>query len=94
MALYRRVDEVLYYIWDPIGISDSAYARSEYQGYLPSLFALVFEGKPKEEIAEKLHAIATGHMGLDDTGEMKKHCLRVAEILLAHKGWYDKKISI
>ncbi len=31
LELYRRVDEVLYYVWDPIGVASSPAAH----GYLP-----------------------------------------------------------
>ncbi len=51
LALYRAVDEVLHYIWDPIGVSGSPEARDEYQGYLPHVFGLVREGRDDEAIA-------------------------------------------
>jgi hypothetical protein len=28
--LFRRIDEILFYVWDPIGVNDSPYARDEY----------------------------------------------------------------
>jgi hypothetical protein len=31
LELYRRVDEVLYYVWEPIGVASSPAAH----GYLP-----------------------------------------------------------
>ena len=39
--LYRRVDEVLHYILDPIGVSGIPQARDEYYSYLPGVFQLV-----------------------------------------------------
>jgi hypothetical protein len=33
--LYRRIDEVVHYLWDPIGVSDVPEARDEYHSYLP-----------------------------------------------------------
>jgi len=35
LELYKRIDEILFYRWDPIGVSDGAWARDEYQSYLP-----------------------------------------------------------
>ena len=35
--LHRRTDEVLHYIWDPIGVSGVPTARDEYSGYVPRL---------------------------------------------------------
>jgi hypothetical protein len=31
LELYRRVDEILYYVWDPIGLAASPAARNEYK---------------------------------------------------------------
>lgn len=41
LTLYRIVDEVLYYLWDPIGIANSAGPRDEYRMYVPKVFELV-----------------------------------------------------
>lgn len=54
LALYRAVDEVLHYIWDPIGVSGVPEARDEYQGYLPQVFKLVRERQSEETIANYL----------------------------------------
>lgn len=39
--LQRRVDEVLFYVWDPIGVSDEPFARGEYESYVPGIATLV-----------------------------------------------------
>ena len=65
LALYRAVDEVLHYIWDPIGVSGVPEARDEYQGYLPQVFKLVRERQSEETIANYLGTIATGGSGVD-----------------------------
>ena len=41
LELYKRCDEVLHYVWDPIGISDVPEARDEYESYLPTVWRLV-----------------------------------------------------
>jgi hypothetical protein len=38
---YKRTDEVLHYIWDPIGIAGAPEARYEYHSYLPHVFSLL-----------------------------------------------------
>jgi hypothetical protein len=63
--LYRRADEVLHYIWDPIGISDDPQARDEYYAYLPVVFGLLKANAGAEAIAEHLQRIRTERMGLD-----------------------------
>jgi hypothetical protein len=50
--LYRRVDEVLHYVWDPIGVSTMAMGRNEYYMYLPEVFAMVTRDVNAERIAE------------------------------------------
>lgn len=82
LELYRRVDEVLYYVWDPIGVATSPAARDEYQGYLPTVFTMLQEGMDASPIAAYLDNVATGSMGLDANPE---HSRRVAELLLDWK---------
>lgn len=64
LELYRRCDEVLHYVWDPIGVSDSPWARDEYTGYLPGVFELVVSGASEGELVGHLLAIARDRMGL------------------------------
>lgn len=35
--LERRVDEVLFYKWDPIGVNHYISARAEYRSYVPAV---------------------------------------------------------
>jgi hypothetical protein len=77
--LYRRTDEVLHYVWDPIGVSTAPEARDEYHSYLPQVFGLLKANADAERIASYLTEIATTHMGLEqDHG----HDLEVAKLLL------------
>jgi hypothetical protein len=84
LALYKRCDEVLHYIWDPIGVSGAPEARDEYQSYLPQVFALVRAGAAPGKIAEYLLSIETGAMGLSGAPEGARETARV---LLA---WRDR----
>jgi len=79
LELYRRVDEVLYYVWDPIGVAYSPAARDEYLSYLPKVFAMLQEGMDASSVAAYLDSVATESMGLDANPE---HSTRVAELLL------------
>lgn len=82
LELYRRVDEVLYYVWDPIGVAHSPAARDEYQGYLPRVFAMLQEGADATSIAAYLNSIAAERMDLHQKDENSK---LVAELLLEWK---------
>ncbi|MCC4283920.1 hypothetical protein LL273_09290 [Marinobacter salarius] len=82
LEFYRRVDEILYYKWDPIGVSDSDWARDEYQSYLPRVFVLALEGNSSEIIANYLGVVSTESMGLSHTPE---HDLKIARLIIEIK---------
>ena len=82
MKLYRQVDEILHYMWDPIGVAGIAQARDEYYSYLPQVFKLVLDNKNKNEIASYLTEIEINRMGLTAN---TKVALKVAEILLKNR---------
>ena len=65
-VLYRAVDEVLHYIWDPIGIAAFPQARDEYYSYLPQVFPLLRAGASEAELAAFLVSIASDRMGITD----------------------------
>ncbi len=80
--LQKRVDEVLYYVWDPIGVSNEPCARGEYDSYVPQVLKLVLENDSIEPISEYLANIATAQMSLSAD---PNRCDRAAELLLQHK---------
>ncbi len=80
--LQRRVDEVLYYIWDPLGVSEEPIARSEYESYVPKILQLVEENETIQPVSDHLADIINSQMGLSAE---KTHCDHVAETLLHHK---------
>ena len=80
--LRRRVDEVLYYIWDPIGVSPEPCARAEYDSYIPKVFQLVTENDQIEPISEYLVYIEEDYMELIPN---EKRCDETAKLLLEHK---------
>ena len=79
--LFWRVDEVLFYKWDPIGVAPEPCARHEYLSYVPKVLHLVERGD-ESAIAEHLAGIAKGQMGLTPDQE---NCIYVAKVLLQHK---------
>ncbi|MDG0027257.1 hypothetical protein [Trinickia sp. Y13] len=82
LELYRRADEVLYYVWDPIGVAPDPVTRDEYQRYLPKVFSMLQEGASASLIAAYLDNVATEKMALNGNLEESK---RVAELLLDWK---------
>ena len=90
-ALYQAVDEVMHYIWDPIGVRECPQARDEYHSYVPQVFRLLREGASREVIANYLNQVATETIGL--TGKAKDHDLKVADILIDWKAALDEKFA-
>ena len=82
MELYRATDEVLHYIWDPIGVSDEPNARDEYWSYLPRVFKMLVGETPHKLIIEYLIGVEAERMGLQPNKEKAKH---VVEILNEYK---------
>lgn len=81
MELYRRTDEILHYVWDPIGIAGVPEARDEYHSYLPGIFAHLLKSDA-DAIRRDLKSIAEDRMGLKADLERIDH---VAGLLLRSK---------
>jgi hypothetical protein len=45
--LEQRVSEVLFYVWDPIGVNGMPACRSEYDDYVPIITAYLMNNFPK-----------------------------------------------
>ncbi len=82
IEFYKRIDEILFYKWDPIGISEGNWARDEYQSYLPQVFKLALENEKPEPIANYLNVVTTENMGLS---ESKSHDVKIANLILEIK---------
>jgi hypothetical protein len=89
-ALYEAVDEVLHYIWDPIGVRSVPQARDEYRSYLPQVFRLLRDGRSAESIADYLGEITRETMGLSGNA---KNDLGAAVILIDWKEAVDEKFA-
>ncbi|MDM0067065.1 hypothetical protein [Variovorax sp. J31P207] len=90
LALYRAVDEVLHYLWDPIGVASIPGARDEYHGYLPHIFGMLKNGSVEDELAEYLSGVATNRMGLsarpDHDRAIARHLLNWKAALSEQQG--------
>jgi hypothetical protein len=80
--LYSRIDEILFYKWDPISISNSYWARDEYISYLPQVFKLALESNNSRTIANYLTIITTENMCLP---EENNHDLYISNLILEIK---------
>jgi hypothetical protein len=76
--IYKKIDDILWFDWDPIGVNNYA-PRDEYQSYVPKIFKLKKSGAAKQEIAECLFKFETERMGMDGTLEK---CLSIADKII------------
>lgn len=76
--LYKKIDDILWFDWDPIGINDIA-PRDEYQCYVPEILGLVKAKADRQEIANRLYKLETDNMGMAGTIE---DCLTIADKIL------------
>jgi hypothetical protein len=88
--VYRRVDEILHYVWDPIGVAGAAGARDEYDGYVPQVVAMLFEGCTADAIASHLSTIETESMGLSRSADRDASTRRVSKVLIDHYRWLTR----
>ncbi|AFY75018.1 hypothetical protein Syn7502_03121 [Synechococcus sp. PCC 7502] len=77
------IDEVVHYLWDPIGIAWHPEARDEYKGYIPELFVRTKAGKISE-ILVYMEWMVIERMGLPFFNQSQ--ALKIAEFLLQ---WRD-----
>ena len=75
--LYQRVDEVLHYLWDPIGVAAIPMARDEYQSYVPQVVTLLNENANAAQIADYLNEVVTQRMGLSENLDATLHVVAV-----------------
>lgn len=78
---------MLHYIWDPIGVAGSPYARDEYWSYLPQVFKRIKNKEAKESIVSYLLSVEE-YMGLSPNKEKAE---TIVEILIEHKDKIDKE---
>jgi len=88
--LYARIDEILYFIWDPIGVSDEPDARAEYLSYVPQFSYLLSNNATKKEIVNQLFRIGQDDIGLPTN---KNRAVIVADLLIGVKNAIDEKLS-
>ncbi len=76
--LYKKIDDILWFDWDPIGVKDLA-PRDEYQSYVPEILALKKSGADRNEIATRLLKLETENMAMGGTFE---NCLTIADKII------------
>ena len=82
--LRQYIDELLFYVWDPIGLNDVPEARDEYAGYVDHIFSLLMRDDAEDKIPPALTHFASVSMGLGSGAGNER---KVTEQLLAYKAF-------
>jgi hypothetical protein len=77
--LYQRIDEVLHYLWDPLGVARDPFARDEYTHYVPDVFTALLDNADGRRIMELLLLLETEFL---DLSPRPSHAWRIAELLV------------
>ena len=78
--LYTRIDEILFYKWDPLHLSDTNWSRDEYESYVPDVFRLALDSESYDPIADHLTKIATAIMSMT---ENRNHDIEIAKLIFS-----------
>lgn len=78
--LRNRINEIMYYKWDPLHVSNSNWARDEYDSYVPEVFRLALQSTSYHPISEYLTHVATEIMSMAENGE---HDAEIAQLIFS-----------
>jgi hypothetical protein len=88
--LFQRIDEVLLYHWDPVGVARDPLAREHYAGFVPEVFAALLDDADEQRVMELLLLLETEFLGL---APRPSHARRVAEILVDWRAVLEEKYT-
>ncbi|WP_298827273.1 hypothetical protein [uncultured Piscinibacter sp.] len=88
--LLQRVDEVLYYLWDPLGVAREPSSRQEYSAFASEVFAALVDDADEQRLMELLLLLETDFLGL---GPRPSQARRVAELLFDWRVLLEQKYA-
>lgn len=86
--LLQRVDEVLYYLWDPLGVAREPLSRQEYSAFVSDVFAALLDDADEQRLMELLLLLETEFLGLAPRPSQAR---RIAEVLVDWRALLEQK---
>ncbi|WP_085537070.1 hypothetical protein [Massilibacteroides vaginae] len=80
--LHKKIDEILWNDWDPIGVNDIECIRNEYSSYVPYIVNLKMKGADVEKITRHLFHLESESMGMNGNIE---RCKEIAQKIITLK---------
>ena len=81
--LIKRINEVLFYVWDPIGVCNEPAARDEYDSYVPQVFSILNKSNPEDNLKQYLFDVAKKEMASEVSED---NLIEVVELII---GWKE-----
>ena len=78
--LKQRVDEIVFYKWDPLDFSGSNSPRDEYARYVDDILLLAIMEESSQPLAEHLSYLTTFFFEMP---ENKEHDIKVADLIFS-----------
>ncbi len=88
--LLQRVDEVLYYHWDPLGVAREPVSRQEYAAFVPEVFSALLDDADEQRLMELLLLLESEFLGL---GPRPSQARRVAEMLVDWRSLLEQRFG-
>lgn len=88
--LLQRIDEVLYYLWDPLGVAREPLSRQEYSAFVPDVFAALLDDADEQRLMELLLLLETEFLALAPRPSQAR---RIAELLVDWRALLEQKFG-
>ena len=75
--LIKRINKVLFCVWDPVGVYTEPEARDEYDSYVPQVFSLLKQSNPSENLKKYLFDIAKKEIASEVTEDNLKEVVEL-----------------
>jgi len=86
--LLQRVDEVLYYLWDPLGVAREPQSRQEYAAFVSDIFAALLDDADEQRLMELLLLLETEFLNMAPRPSQAR---RIAEVLVDWRALLEQK---
>ncbi len=85
--LHTRVDEILFYLWDPLNLAHSTWVRDEFTRYVPEVVKTATSADSPEPVRELLTQLRCQRLG-QDPDDARDHAIAELIYALSHNLFY------
>ena len=89
-TIYRKVADIMWNDWDPIGVNELFEDKSEYDGYIPSIYAIAESSRDADVVAYEMVKIEKERMGMD--GNLQQAKIAAEKIWQLHPGKWEVSV--